>query len=70
VQRRHDFLLNLIMGSIGNRLVEQELGRMANRLSFRLVELNELALEAPFGWRLRPSVRTESALLSFEKNQG
>jgi hypothetical protein len=65
-----DILLNILMGSIGNRLVAQELGRMANRLSFRLVDLNDLALEAPFGWLLRESVRPESALLSFNPNQG
>lgn len=65
-----DILLNILMASFGNRLVGEELGRLANRLSFRLVDLNALALEAPFGWRLLESVRPESALLSFEPDQG
>ena len=66
-----DLLLDIFMGSIGNRLIERELGRRAQMLSRRLVSLNQLLPSASFQrWRAMQNLRTDSVLIALEEDRG
>jgi hypothetical protein len=67
-----DVLLNIIMGSFGNRLVGGAIRNMVNKLSFPIVDLSALDYkqgQQGFGWRLGQNFRDRSILLSLEQGR-
>lgn len=67
-----DVLLNVLMGSFGNRLVAGELRRLVNSLNFPLIDLNGLAYAVGNDvqpWRLGQNFHKKSALLGLEQGR-
>ncbi|MGQ0640962.1 MAG: hypothetical protein ACT4P6_09380 [Gemmatimonadaceae bacterium] len=62
-----DLLLNILMGSIGNHLVEKELSKRASELSFTLLDLGDVVPAAMAQrWRALRSVRSDSIVFALE----
>jgi len=63
-----DVLFNIVMGSVGNRLVSGELRKLANNLSFTLVDLSALGyLEKAVEWRIAQNYRPGSMLFGVQQ---
>ena len=67
-----DILLNVLMGSFGNRLVAGELREMVNSLTFPLLNLSALEYKGGgpgLGWRLDQDFRAKSVLMTLEEGE-